>query len=82
VSLRNAALWDGRRATPILRGQWVQRAAATPLPTCELLEQDYTATRHFRGLWATAFPTRDPLPLAPLSNKDGTGTQAFWDVLT
>ncbi len=79
MSLRNAALFEGQKGSPILRAQWAQRAALQPLPAgFLLLEEDRTATRYFRGAAKAAFPTRQPLPFEPLADEAGLGTNVFW----
>lgn len=71
---------DGK-ATLELMGQWRQRGGLQPIPqVVEVLEQDRSAKLWFRGLWAKAFPDRQPLPFGPLAERDGRGTAAFWDV--
>lgn len=82
MSLRSLVLFtpDGK-ATPVMMGQWRQRDAAQPIQaSAVVLEPDRSAKPWFRGLWAKAFPDRDPLPFGALAERDGTATQRFWDV--
>ncbi len=82
MSLRSVPLFDREgRPTPFLMRQWAQRGALQPLYAgTRYLDTGKAGLPVLRGLWAVAFPTRDPLPLAPLANSDGTGTQRWWDV--
>jgi hypothetical protein len=82
VTTRSAKLFDGLKAGPFLRSQWVAKGALQPLSTADILDADLSANRFFRGLWPKAFPTRRALPFGPLGRKDGTATDAFWDVFT
>jgi hypothetical protein len=80
MTIRNAAMFDGPRPTLALRMQWAQKGALQPIVSgLDILEQDRSATRSFRLLWAKAFPDREPLPYAALAEKDGKGSIAFWD---
>lgn len=81
MSIRSAALFDGRRPTLTLRLQWAQKGALQPIVSgLDILEQDGSAARSFRLLWSKAFPDREPLPVVALAEKDGRGSSAFWDV--
>lgn len=81
MSARNAPLFDGGKPTLTLRLQWAQKGALQPIVSgLSVLEEDRSATRSFRLLWSKAFPSRDPLPFVALAEKDGRGSQAFWDV--
>lgn len=82
MSSRSVPLFDREgRPTPFLMAQWRQRSAAQPLYAgTRYLDTGRAGLPVLRGLWAVAFPLRDPLPHAPLANSDGTGTQRWWDV--
>jgi len=81
MSLRSVPLFDaGNRPTPFLMRQWAQKGAAQPLGLIPYLTRDKVAEPHFRVLWAKAFPTRKPLPDEALADREGRGTDAFWDV--
>jgi hypothetical protein len=65
-------------ATLFLRGQFRAKAALRPIPAgLVCVDADGHATGAFRGLWRVAFPTRQPLPLGPISHPDGSATPAF-----
>jgi len=82
MSRRTEKLWDEGRPTLLLRGILRDLGATQPLlATVPYLDKDGRARDIFLGYWAKALPTRDPLPFEPLADKDGRGTQRFWDVL-
>ena len=82
MSLRSVPLFDRMgRPTPFLMAQCRQRGALQPLYAgTRYLDAGRAALPVMRGWWAVAFPTRDNLPLSPLAESDGTGSQRFWDV--
>lgn len=80
MSVRNVPLWAGPYPTPFLLRQWKQKAATEPLRLIPYLTRDKAAEPHFRVLWTKAFPARQPLPEGPLSDAQGRGTDAFWDI--
>ena len=82
MSVRSIPLFDRMgRPTPFLMAQWRQKGGAQPLQaSTRYLDAGKAATPVLRGLWAVAFPLRDNLPLAPLAESNGTGSQRFWDV--
>ena len=70
-----------RKATPLFMAAWRHEGGLQPiLSGVELLDENLSAKPTFRGLWRRAFPDKQPLPLGPLANKDGRGSDAFWDV--
>jgi hypothetical protein len=83
MSARNIPLFDAAgRPTPFLQAQWRQREAAQPLQSrVPHLEADRTATPQFRTLWRVAFPLRQALPKEALADREGRGTDVFWDRL-
>lgn len=82
MGLRSIPLFDRMgRPTPFLMAQWAKKSALEPLQARIIyLEPDRSANRLLRALWASAFPTRQPLPFGPVADADGTGTDAWWDV--
>jgi len=82
VSLRNNPLWTAeRKPTPFLLAQWRDKAALEPLQSrVAYLDEQRRATPVMRGLWAAAFPSREPLPLEPIADRQGVGSSRFWDV--
>lgn len=81
MSIRSTVLFtpEGRAAEGLFR-LWRQQGATQPLQVgARLIEEDRSATRFFRALWGAAFASRDSLPLAPLANPDGTGSDVFWE---
>lgn len=67
--------------TPQLFGQWRQKGALRPIQAyAVLIDRQGGASAHFRQAWKAAFPGREPMPLDAVANRDGTGTDAFWDV--
>jgi hypothetical protein len=84
MSKRSIPLFDRQGCpTPFLMAQWRQREAAQPLQSrVAYLQADRTATPSFRTLWRIAFPLRQALPTEPLADREGRGTDVFWDRLT
>lgn len=84
MTIRSTVLFTSdRKAAPGLFRMWTQQGAAQPLQlSAVLLEEDGSATRFFRSLWALAFPTRDSLPFGRIGTKAGTGTDEFWEVFS
>jgi hypothetical protein len=81
MSIRNVVLFTpGGQATPTLFLQWRMREPAKYIRPAAILVDGGMATRYFRELWRLAFPDRRDMPLEPVANKDGTGTERFWDV--
>jgi hypothetical protein len=39
------------------------------------------ATKYFRDWWVSAFPLRQPLPLEPIADAQGRGSDRFWELL-
>mgnify|MGYP000844020998 FL=1 len=67
--------------TPQLFGQWRQKGGLRPLQAhAVLIERDRTASVYFQQVWRAAFPGREPMPREAVANRDGTGTDRFWDV--
>lgn len=62
-------------------GEWRRKGGLRGLQTAAVYVSNGYATAPLRGLWRQAFPTRQPLPLGPIANADGTLTQAMRDVL-
>jgi hypothetical protein len=82
MSLRRAVLFEGDKASLILRLQCAQKGALQPImASARMLEKDRSATPYMRAWWEKAFPDRERLPFGPIANADGTGTDKFWDVL-
>jgi len=82
--MRDAVLFapDGL-GTPLLFGQWRRKAPQAPIQSyAVLLNRDLTASAYFRALWTRAFPTRRPMPVDPIAQPDGKGTDRFWDVFS
>lgn len=81
MSLRKLVLFreDGK-GTQHFFGQWRRKAPLRPIQSRAVLVDGGLATRYFRELWTVAFPTRERMPDDPIANKDGTGTDRFWDV--
>ena len=70
-------LFQQGMATPLMLARWRAKGAGRALsPNLKLTEKG-EATKEFRDLWETAFPTRDPLPKGALHLSDGTITVAF-----
>lgn len=66
---------------PLFFAQWRDRLPRVALQTgAQLVEQDGSATNYLRSTWRAAFPDRSPLPFERVANKDGTGTDLFWQV--
>lgn len=82
MTQRVGVLFEGQKAAGLLRSRWVALGALQPLSTADILEQDLSANRFFRGLWERALPDRRSLPFGALGRQDGTGTDDFWDLLT
>jgi len=82
LSVRLIPLFDRMgRPTPFLMAQWRQKGGAQPLQAAtSYLDAGKAATSVLRGLWAVAFPLRDNLPLSPLADSEGRGSERFWDV--
>lgn len=68
------------KGSPLLFAQWRTKGAVQPIQSAAILVDGGLATRYFSSLWSASFPTRNPLPKAPLVNRDGTATDAFWEV--
>jgi hypothetical protein len=69
------------RATPLLLGQIRSRSPLQPFQSMVVLVDGGLATKYFRDWWARAFPLRDPLPLEPIADAEGRGSDRFWDLL-
>jgi hypothetical protein len=81
MSVRNIVLFEGGKASLAMRLQCAQKGALQPIVSnTPLVEQDRSPTRYMRAWWEVAFPTRERLPFGPVSEPDGRGTVAFWDV--
>jgi hypothetical protein len=78
--LRNAVLFmpDGK-GSPLLFAQWRRRDPAKPLQVRIPLADRGAPTPYFEAIWRAAFPTRRQLP-GKVAEKDGRGTDEFWDV--
>lgn len=65
------------KATPQYQTQWRQRGVLSPTPVLalpanlQLINADYTPTRHFQGLYQQAWGQTLPLH-EPVCNADGT----------
>ena len=83
MSSRSNPLFDrAGRPTPFLMAQWRQKGAAQPLQArVGYLGLERAAEPHFRALWRSAFPNRQALPNEPLAERDGRGTDVFWERL-
>lgn len=85
MSARSGPLFDrAGRPTPFLMAQWRQRSPDQQQPLqsrVPLLQDDRSATPQFRILWQRAFPLRQALPNEPLADREGKGTDAFWEWL-
>lgn len=81
MGLRSIPLFDRMgRPTGFLMAQWAKKAALDPLQArVSYVDKDRTANRALHGLWASAFPLREPLPQTEIVETDGTGTPLFWD---
>ncbi|MCR5876925.1 hypothetical protein [Phenylobacterium sp. J367] len=83
MSIRSARLFlDGGLPAPLLLAQWRAKGAERALQARTPLVSAGLATNEFRSVWAVAFPARQPLPSGPLANRDGTGTDLFWEAFT
>ncbi len=80
MSVRANRLWDHGKPTVFLMRQWTQKGALQPIRPLNYLASDGTALPELRRVWSAAFPTRGPLPQAPLSDRAGLGTDEFWNV--
>lgn len=83
MSIRTAVLFlvDGKPSPVLLaqsRAKGSRQALQADVPAAD--PQDGTATPAFRSWWTSAFPLRNPLPDEPVTNPDGTGSDAFWKV--
>lgn len=83
MSIRSAVLFqvDGKPSTVLVAQSRVKgslQALQASVPAAD--PADGTATGSFRSWWTAAFPLRNPLPDDPVSNRDGTGSDAFWKV--
>jgi hypothetical protein len=78
--LRNAVLFepDGK-GSGLLLAQWRRRDPAKPLQARIPLTDRGRPTPYFARIWREAFPDRRPLP-ERVAQKDGRGTDEFWDV--
>lgn len=82
MSTRNVPLFTpSGLGTPFLRGQLWRLGWQQPFQANAILTDGGLPTKYFRDWWNAAFPARDPLPMAPIANPDGTGTAKFWDLL-
>lgn len=82
MSIRRAVLFlPNGKGTGILFAQWKTKAALTPIQATAILTDGGLSTNYFRTTWSNAFPSREPLP-ERIANKDGTGTDQFWQVFT
>lgn len=81
MSVRSIPLFaaSGHPTTFLLR-QWTQKGALQPLRLIPCLDDSRVALPSFRSVWQVAFPTRPALPSEPLADRDGRGTDAFWNV--
>lgn len=64
-------------ATPLLHARWRAKGALIGIqPKAQLTAGGY-ATKEFRSLWRSAFPTRDPLPVDVIHTRDGKPSEYF-----
>lgn len=83
MTIRRAILFlPNGKGSPLFFAQWRNKGAAVALQSKAALVDGGIATRYFRDLWRAAFPARTPLPLDKIANRDGTGTDAFWEVFS
>jgi hypothetical protein len=82
VTIRNAVLFMASgRATPLLLGQIRRRSPLQPFQSMAVLVDGGLPTKYFRDWWARAFPLRQPLPLEPIADAEGRGSDRFWELL-
>lgn len=81
MSVRFIPLFENGRPTPFLMAQWRKKGGLQPLNArVAYLDENRCANPVLRGLWAATFSDLGPLPTEPLADRDGRGTQAFWNV--
>jgi len=82
VTIRNSVLFMASgRATPLLLGQIRRRSPLQPFQSMAVLVDGGLATKYFRDWLARAFPLRQPLPLEPIADAEGRGSDRFWELL-
>jgi hypothetical protein len=73
----------GGNPTALFLARWRAKSPVIPLrPEAQLVTAQGAATEMFTRLWASAFPTRSPLPFGPLAEPSGRATKAFLDVFS
>ena len=79
--MRKATLFESDgKASGLLLAQWRRRDPAKPLQArIQLADRSGVPTTYFEAIWRAAFPDRRPLP-AKVAERDGRGTDEFWDV--